>query len=438
MSILPEQEIPTKARYVPGASLRGETLPSSLPGGLPSLPPPAPGIQVAAGKIGGPAYRRSDAPAVSAPPAEAQAAPVTTRQGADVPAFVDVVKSLAGPSPLWGENATWSGRYPKTGQPAPAVASPPQGIATPSAATALGEDPETRMFGKTQQGPAGIGVNDKPPRSADSAAVPAAPPAGEPGDLLRGRDSYGNLTWPTELLKAQLRTVREDNAAEQKDREAYQNRVSRQNMESDLKKLTDLAAGGAPLSYGQLAAMKALMTQVNAGRTAEGATAQQEGMSLDSKRKHDAEMARILGTPLDQRNKELDAAIKSGTLKQAQALQTLQEKLLAAGQAGNVEEQAQLALLMRQLAGKDAERGQLIPIGGGQTVDPDTGMLRTLPAGAAYLAPGASAPTILRDQKPAGATPTLEQFTAHVLGKNKGEKIPQADIVAAYKKQFGG
>ena len=30
------------------------------------------------------------------------------------------------------------------------------------------------------------------------------------------------------------------------------------------------------------------------------------------------------------------------------------------------------------------------------------------------------------------------QFTAHVLGKNKGEKIPQADIVAAYKKQFGG
>ena len=302
----------------------------------------------------------------------------------------------------------------------------------------MGEDPETRMFGKTQQAPAGIGVNDKPPRSADSAAVPAAPPAGEPGDLLRGRDSYGNLTGPTELLKAQLRTVREDNVGEQKDREAYQNRVSRQNMESALKNLTDLAAGGAPLSHGQLAAMKSLMTQVNAGRTAEGATAQQEGISQDSKRKHDAEMARILGTPLDQRNKELDAAIKSGTLKQAQALQTLQEKLLAAGQAGNVEEQAQLALLMRQLAGKDAEKGQLIPIGGGQTVDPDTGMLRALPAGADYLAPGAIAPTILRDQKTAGATPSLEQFKAHVLGKNKGEKISEADIVAAYKKQFGG
>lgn len=316
----------------------------------------------------------------------------------------------------------------------PAVLTPSTPVPAPTAATALGEDPETRMFGKTQQGLTGIGVNDKPPRSAALATAPA----GEPGDLLRGRDSYGNLTGPTELLKAQLRTVREDNAAEQKDREAYQNRVSRQNMESDLKKLTDLAAGGSSLSHGQLAAMKALMTQVNAGRTAEGVTSQQGVMSQDAKLKHDAEMARILGTPLDQRNKELDASIKAGTLKQAQALQTLQEKLLAAGQAGNVEEQAQLALLMRQLAGKDAERGQLIPIGGGQTVDPDTGMLRTLPAGAAYLAPGASAPTILRDQKPASATPTLEQFTAHVLGKNKGEKIPQADIVAAYKKQFGG
>lgn len=234
--------------------------------------------------------------------------------------------------------------------------------------------------------------------------------------MLRGRDVHGNLTGPTEWLKAQLQTVREDNSAEQKDREAYQNRVSRQNGESDLKKLTDLAAGGAPLSYGQLAAMKTLMTQVNAGRTAEGTTAQQEGLSQDSKRKHDAEMARILGTPLDQRNKELDNAIKAGTLKQAQALQTLQEKLLAAGQAGNVEEQAQLALLMRQLAGKDAEKGQLIPIGGGQTVDPDTGMLRTLPTGAAYLAPGASAPTILRDQKPASPSQEDLEYTAKKHG----------------------
>lgn len=295
----------------------------------------------------------------------------------------------------------------------PAILTP--STPAPTAATSLGGNPETRIFGKTQQGPAGIGVNDKPPR-AGSAVPPAAPLAGDPGDLLRGRDVHGNLTGPTEWLKAQLQTVREDNSAEQKDREAYQNRVSRQNGESDLKKLTDLAAGGAPLSYGQLAAMKTLMTQVNAGRTAEGTTAQQEGLSQDSKRKHDAEMARILGTPLDQRNKELDNAIKAGTLKQAQALQTLQEKLLAAGQAGNVEEQAQLALLMRQLAGKDAEKGQLIPIGGGQTVDPDTGMLRTLPTGAAYLAPGASAPTILRDQKPASPSQEDLEYTAKKHG----------------------
>ncbi|WP_273703282.1 hypothetical protein [Candidatus Accumulibacter vicinus] len=307
----------------------------------------------------------------------------------------------------------------------------------PTTATSLGGDPETRTFGKTPTGgPVTVGITDKTPR--------AGIPAGEPGDLLRGNvDAYGNRTAVTQQLKGELAGVLAEKAAAQADFDAkYAGRPTyAQQQQQDADRFTrfvnesntarlahDLGTGGgnAQSNAGRIAALNAMQQRDATMREdatrqqgqllkAAGDSGQQAVLSKGQLLQHNTAMAQIIGSPLHQQGQLLDAALKSGQVSQAKAMQDLQAQLLAAGKAGDTNKQAQLALLLRQFAGKDAQEGKLISVGGGQEIDPNTGMVRTLPSQAVYVVPGQEPRVISANAKPAPSQADLEH-TAKVHG----------------------
>lgn len=270
-------------------------------------------------------------------------------------------------------------------------------------------------------------------------------PARAPGDMLRGAapagqvDAYGNSTALTQMFKGQLEQGQKETAEAQaahdakfagapsyaQQQQADADRFTRFVNESDTARLAhDLGTGGgnARSNAGKIAALNTMQQRdaaarndatARAGQESIAATArgQQAVLSKGQQLQHNAALAQIMGSPLAQQGQLLDNAIKSGTLNQAQALQTLQAQLLEAGKAGDTNKQAQLAILMRQLAGKDAQEGKLISVGGGQEIDSATGQLRALPSSAVYAVPG-QAPQILSGTKPTGPSQADLEHTA--------------------------
>lgn len=278
-----------------------------------------------------------------------------------------------------------------------------------------------------------------------------------PGDLLKGAvrpstgvDAYGNSTAITQQLKGELDGVLAEKAAAQADFDArYANRptyaqqqqqdadrFTRFVNESDTARLAhDLGTGGgnAQTNAGKIAALNAMQQRDVAARadataragqllTADAARGQQAVLSKGQLLQHNTAMAQILGSPLHQQGQLIDMALKSGQLSQAQAIQDLQAQLLAAGKAGDANKQAQLALLLRQLSGKDAQEGKLISVGGGQEIDSDTGMLRTLPSQAVYAVPGQEPRIISARTK---GKPTFSQADLEFTAKKHGLTVEQ-------------
>lgn len=353
---------------------------------------------------------------------------------------------------------------PGTVDKTPRVVTPPAAGEGSSAVQPAGTG--SRILGVSR-----VGNSFSQTDAGSAAALPAAP-----GDLLKGAapvpgvDAFGNSTAITQYYQGKLDTARQESADRQAewDKQFAGKPSYAQQQQADADSFTrfvnesatarlahDLGTGGgdAKSNAGKIAALNAMQHRDAAARgdataragqmlTADTARGQQAVLSKGQLLQHNTAMAQILGSPLHQQGQILDAAIKSGQVSQAKAMQDIQSQLIAAGKAGDTEKQGQLAVLLRQLAGKDAQEGKLISVGGGQEIDPATGMLRTLESKAVYAAPGQE-PRILSASTnakpvPAGPPPSLEQFKAHVIGKNPGVKLTDEQITAAYKQQFGG
>lgn len=285
------------------------------------------------------------------------------------------------------------------------------------------------------------------------------------GQLLRAGnvDAYGNNTAITKQLQQALDKLKADREnpsstgfvgmlGSSRQQQADADRFTRfSNEASTASLLRDLANGGgsARQNAAKIATANAMVQRDAANRGQETALAGQEAVSETAKGQqavlsrgqqlqHNAAMAQVLGSPLLQQGQLLDQAIKAGTLDQAQATRDIQSQLLAAGKAGDTKKQAQLALLLRQLLGKDAEQPyRALQLGGGTdelgnklpsnfaVIDQRTGQ-SVMPSGRVG---GAVKPE---------ATPSLDEFRAHVVQKNPGVKLTEEQITNAYKQQFGG
>ena len=348
--------------------------------------------------------------------------------------------------------------------PAP-VATPPA-AAAPAAVVAAAPTAPTTPSPVAAPVAAPAGVVDKTPRTdpgyvrqgntfTQTGAGPAAATTGAPGDMLRSGevDAYGNKTAITKQLKAELAAATADNdaayakqsaglqkgIADSQDYYARQradaDRFTRVSNEADTASLArDLARGGKsdPGKAAALAAMQnrdannrnqetQLAGQGNAAAIARGREAT---LSKGQQLQHDTAMAQILGSPAHQQGQALDAAIKAGTVNQAQAMQGLQQQLVAANKAGDTKTQNALAQLLRQLAGKDEQLGHMLQIGGGEVWDEQAGMMRKQPMSVAHT--GDRAPSIV--SAPAAAKPATKFEVGKTYTDAKGNKATyQAD-----------
>ncbi len=291
------------------------------------------------------------------------------------------------------------------------------------------------------------------PRTGRTMMVTGATPAA-PGAMLRSGevDAYGNSTAITKQLKGELAAATADNdaayarqsaglqasIAHAKDYDARQradaDRFTRFSNEADTAALMrDAAAGRA--DRGQIAALGAMQARDAANRSQETQLAHQDSqetmargreatLSKGQQLQHDTAMAQVLGSPLHQQGQILDAAIKAGTVNQAQAMQGLQQQLIAAGKAGDTKTQNALAQMLRQLAGKDEQLGQMLQIGGGEVWDEQAGMMRKQPMSVAHT--GDRAPSIVG--APASAKPATKFEVGKTYTDAKGNKATyQAD-----------
>ena len=277
----------------------------------------------------------------------------------------------------------------------------------------------TSVAGSAQPQPvaAGAGGPDKPlPRGNSFSETGTARP---PGALLL--DVFGNDTGPTQQYQRQLDQVRAENEALARSRAQAMDRApgtsyeEQQNAKSDrfnrfvnesntARLANDLAKGGGWLrsESGRIAALKEMQDRDAAAQASEltrsakiiEANNVRRGQDLqakDQQNRHETALMQVLGSPLQQQAQMLDAAIKGGQLNAVNVLQSLQQMLLDAGKAKDVDAQARYALLIQQLQGKSPE-SKLVTIGGGQEIDQTTGALRALPSHLAYTGP---APTIV-------------------------------------------
>lgn len=348
----------------------------------------------------------------------------------------------------------------------PAPGATPPAVAAPAVVVAAAPTAPTTPSQVAAPVAAPAGVVDKTPRTdpgyirqgntfTQTGAGPAAAATGAPGDMLRSGevDAYGNKTAITKQLKAELAAATADNdaayakqsaglqkgIADSQDYYARQradaDRFTRVSNEADTASLArDLARGGKP-DPGKAAALSAMQNRdanvrnqetLLAGQDNQAAIArgQQATLSKGQQLQHDTAMAQILGSPAHQQGQALDAAIKAGTVNQAQAMQGLQQQLVAANKAGDTKTQNALAQLLRQLAGKDEQLGHMLQIGGGEVWDEQAGMMRKQPMSVAHT--GDRAPSIV--SAPAAAKPATKFEVGKTYTDAKGNKATyQAD-----------
>ena len=284
------------------------------------------------------------------------------------------------------------------------------------------------------------GITDKPARGVFSETGTAAP---APGALLR--DGFGNATGPTQALQGQLERLRAENAAISQaqqpaerapgtsyaeQQQAAADRFTRfVNESSTASLLHDLGKGGgtARTNAGMIAALNNAQQRdaaaqsselqrsanvIAANTTRRAQDAQTKGQQLE----HETALAQILGSPAQQQGQMLDAAIKSGQLDANNVLQSLQQKLIEAAKNKDTDGQARYALLLQQLQGKSPE-SKIVTFGGGQEIDPATGLLRTLSSRIAYTG---QPPTIIEGQTRAPINP-VPQIGDTIAGAKPGE-----------------
>jgi hypothetical protein len=285
-------------------------------------------------------------------PADASAPLMVTQAG------IDSVRQRQGMAPL-----PWSGSGP---------------LMNPAQPAAAGPAPQVSMFGVTDKDQAATRIA----QGRAQGLSPATTGLGEysPGATL---SSVGNPTPLTDAANAETAAAQKQFDAKYQGAPSFEkteqdraDRFSRFVNESNTASFAhDIAKGGSARDIlaktAALNAMGGIDANNRATATASAANettrrgqtlaaqseaGRQEVLTKGQKLQHDAALASILGSPAHQQSQLLDAEIKKGTVKTAQAANDVIEQMTKAYNAGDVEKVSALAALLRQLQSKDAEK----------------------------------------------------------------------------------